>query len=168
MADSPDNAVLKGTRDMANIREIKREDLPALKAIIESVGLFPSEMLDDMTANFIAGNESAELWLTLENDGHIAIAYVAPERLTDGTWNLLLIAVASRCQGQGFGTTLLAHIEQTLRRQGHRILLVETSGLPEFERTRQFYRQAGYIEEARIREFYKAGEDKIVFWKAIN
>ena len=43
-----------------------------------------------------------------------------------------------------------------------------TSGLPSFERTRGFYRLCGYDEEARIRDFYQAGEDKIVFRKALE
>jgi ribosomal protein S18 acetylase RimI-like enzyme len=41
-----------------------------------------------------------------------------------------------------------------LRQAGHRILLVDTSGTPEFERTREFYRSNGFEEQARIREFY--------------
>ncbi|CAN0589115.1 unnamed protein product [Ectocarpus sp. 12 AP-2014] len=48
-----------------------------------------------------------------------------------------------------------------------RVLLVETSGNAGFARTRAFYAQAGYEEEARIREFYAAGEDKIIFRKAL-
>lgn len=52
-------------------------------------------------------------------------------------------------------------------RSDARVLLVETSELPEFERTRAFYRTNGYAEETRIREFYAAGEDKVVFWKAL-
>lgn len=47
-------------------------------------------------------------------------------------------------------------------------LQVETSGLESFEYVRGFYRKSGYDEEARIREFYKAGEDKIVFRKALT
>jgi ribosomal protein S18 acetylase RimI-like enzyme len=47
------------------------------------------------------------------------------------------------------------------------VLLVETSGLPAFARARAFYRARGFDEEARIRDFYAAGEDKIVFWKAL-
>ncbi|MEO1249198.1 MAG: GNAT family N-acetyltransferase, partial [Pseudomonadota bacterium] len=31
----------------------------------------------------------------------------------------------------------------------------------------EFYRRCGYVEEARIRDFWSAGDDKIVFWKAL-
>ena len=48
------------------------------------------------------------------------------------------------------------------------MLLIETSGLATFERTRAFYHALGYDEEARIREFYKAGDDKVVFRKALK
>ena len=49
-----------------------------------------------------------------------------------------------------------------------RFLLVETSGLPEFEDTRRFYRTRGYGEEARIRDFYTSGEDKVIFRRALG
>jgi hypothetical protein len=51
--------------------------------------------------------------------------------------------------------------------RGARLLIIETSGLASFERTRAFYRALGYDEEARIREFFKAGDDKVVFRKAL-
>jgi hypothetical protein len=43
-----------------------------------------------------------------------------------------------------------------------------TSGLTSFERTPAFYRKCGYEEEARVREFYEAGEDKVVFRKGLT
>jgi hypothetical protein len=54
-----------------------------------------------------------------------------------------------------------------LRARGERVLLIETSGLGSFARTGVFYRKQGYDEEARIREFYGAGDDKIIFRKAL-
>jgi len=88
--------------------------------------------------------------------------------MTSGTWNLYLIAVHPLHQGKGCGGALVATLEAMLAARGERVLLVETSSLPEFERTRAFYVKHGYDEEARIREFYKAGEDKIVFRKALT
>ncbi len=150
------------------IRPVRADDLPALKRVIDGTGLFPSDMLDDMIGGFLKGEEPDQFWLTLDDGGPVAVAYYTPERMTEGTWNLLLIAVHPDRQGQGIGAMLQGHVERQLAARGERILLVETSGLPEFERTRNFYRKLGYGEEARIRDFYKQGEDKIVFRKALS
>ncbi len=151
------------------IRPVTRGDVPGLKALIDANGLFPSEMLDDMMASYFRGEPGREdSWLTDDDGGHITIAYYAPERMTSGTWNLYLIAVDPRCQSQGRGAAMMAYVERALAERGERILLVETSGLPEFERTRAFYRRIGYAEEGRIRDFYKQGEDKVIFRKALS
>jgi hypothetical protein len=55
-----------------------------------------------------------------------------------------------------------------LTERGERVLLVETAGTDDFDYVRSFYRQNSYEEEARIREFYTAGVDKIVFRKALK
>ena len=149
------------------IRPVTPDDTDALKSVIDASGLFPAEMLDDMIAGYLSGDVAAEFWLTIDAGGPLAIAYYVPERMTQGTWNLLLIAVYPDHQGQGHGAALLRHIEQALAARGERLLLVETSGLPGFERTRAFYRKCGYDQEARIRDFYQAGEDKIVFRKML-
>jgi ribosomal protein S18 acetylase RimI-like enzyme len=150
------------------IRPVTPDDVPALKAVIDANGLFPSDMLDDMVASYLNEGASDDFWLTVDDGGPVAVAYYVPERMTQGTWNLLLIAVHPDREGQGLGAALLRHVEQALAERGERVLLVETSGLPTFERTRAFYRNLGYDQEARIRDFYQAGEDKIVFRKALG
>ncbi len=150
------------------IRPTTNGDMPGLKAVVDANGLFPADMLDDMAAAYFSSDAANEFWLTADEAGPVAIAYCAPERMTQGTWNLLLIAVHPARQGRGLGAALMQHVESALAAGGERVLLVETSGLPTFERTRAFYRKLGYTEEARIREFYQAGEDKIIFRKALN
>ena len=46
-----------------------------------------------------------------------------------------------------------------------KLLLIETSSVDSFELTRAFYRKLGFVEEARVREYYGPGDDKIIFWK---
>lgn len=150
------------------IRPATPADVAPLGAVIDATGLFPSELLPGMMAAYLEGTAEAERWLVASDEGApVAVAYVAPERLTSGTWNLLLIAVHPSRQGRGLGAALMAHVERMLAQRGERLLLVETSGLPEFERTRAFYLGLGYEQEARIRDYYQAGEDKVVFRKAL-
>lgn len=121
-----------------------------------------------MLAAYLKGEKPAEIWLTYTEAEPVAIAYCAPEPMTEGTWNLYLIAVHADYQSGGRGAALMAYVERQLAEQGQRVLLVETSALPEYARTRAFYHRIGYIEEARIRDFYQAGEDKVVFWKSLG
>ena len=153
---------------MCIIRNITKADLPALAGIIESNDLFPPELIEGMTADYLDNPSTTDMWLTAEWDGvPVAMAYYAPERMTEGTYNLYLIAVNPAQQGKGIGGSLMEYIEEELRSQGARILIVETSGLPEFERTRQYYDRCGYAREAVIREFYAEDDDKVVFWKKL-
>jgi len=129
--------------------------------------MFPSEMLEGMTAAYFAGDNEAHRWVVAEAGTVAGIAYTIPEPLTEGTWNTLCICVDPEVHGQGIGSALMRHIEDELRREGARVLLVETSGTPDFERTRGFYDMLGYEREARIRDYYSAGDDKIIFRKAL-
>ena len=47
-------------------------------------------------------------------------------------------------------------------------MLVETSALPQYDRTRAFYVKCGYEEEARIRDYWAADDDLVVFRKALG
>lgn len=62
----------------------------------------------------------------------------------------------------------MAFIEGYLRDNGNRILIVDTSGTPEFDLTRAFYFKIGYTREAVIRDFWKDGDDKVTFWKKLG
>ena len=153
------------------IRPSTPDDTIALIAIADAIGFQPTELdqLSEMLSDYFSGDSNSDrFWLTDDDNGPVGVAYCEAERMTNRTWNLQLIAIRPDRQGQGRGATLLRHVEQTLTARGERMLLVETSGLPEFERTRAFYRQCGYEEEARIRDFYATGDDKVVFRKVLN
>ncbi len=154
------------------IRPTTPADSDALLALAVAAGIAPpgeTQALAEVLTDYFSGQLGPDhFWITADEGGPVGVAYYAPERMTDETWNLYLIAIHPDRQGQGCGTALLRHVEQALAARGGRILLVDTSGLPEFERTRAFYRKCGYDEEARIRDFWKAGDDKIVYRKALT
>ncbi len=155
------------TNALPHIRPARAADVPAIGAIAEATDLFPAALLDDMIAPFLS-RERDDLWFVgARDEGVVAFAFCEPERMTEGTWNLLAIGVDPARQGGGIGRALMRHVEAELRSRGERLLLVETMGTPELEPTRRFYRGLDYVEEARIRDFYEPGADKVVFWKTL-
>lgn len=151
------------------IRPTEVSDIPNLKSVLDETGLFPSEMLAEMLRGFLSDDLSEDLWLSCLEEGQaIGFCYAVPETMTDGTWNMLAIAVLPSRQGAGIGGAIVRQLEDELRKHGQRLLIVDTSGRDEFAPTRGFYRKNGYREEARIRDFWAAGDDKIVFSKSLK
>jgi ribosomal protein S18 acetylase RimI-like enzyme len=153
------------------IRPTVPDDTAAILALAVSSGLFPADATAEVAGVLASALEGKlgpdHVWVTDDDGGPVGVAYFAPERMTDGTWNLYMLAVHPDRQRQGRGAALVRHVEQALAARGARLLLIETSGLGSFERTRAFYHALGYDEEARIREFYQAGDDKVVFRKKL-
>jgi ribosomal protein S18 acetylase RimI-like enzyme len=113
------------------------------------------------------------IWIVLEDEAGkiVGAAYFGPESHSDRVWNLYFLGVSRDAQGGGIGSALVAWVEANLRTRGQevaKLLLIETSSLESFEPTRAFYRKQGYVQEARIRDYYGSGDDKIVFWKSLT
>ncbi|MGB6295962.1 MAG: GNAT family N-acetyltransferase [Rivularia sp. (in: cyanobacteria)] len=159
------------TTSTVRIRQAKPDDTDSIMNLAEAVGLFEGEELEELggmlTEYFEGSLGEGHSWIVCDDGGVVGVAYFAPEQYASGVYNLYFIAVYPKHQGKGYGAAIVNHVEKTLTEQKQRLLLVETSGLPNFEMTRKFYRKQGYEEEARIRDYYKAGDDKIIFRKAL-
>jgi ribosomal protein S18 acetylase RimI-like enzyme len=90
-----------------------------------------------------------------------------PTPMTDGVFDLYWIAVDPRQQGLGFGQLLLRFVENEVRRQRGRMLLIETSSKESYGPTMRFYERSGYDEISRIKDFYRIEDDKVVFCKRL-
>jgi ribosomal protein S18 acetylase RimI-like enzyme len=77
------------------------------------------------------------------------------------------MAVGPELQGSGIGTALLVEMERRLLGLA-RLIVVETTGRPDYAATRGFYEARGYSPTATIPDFYAAGDDQVVFVKAVG
>jgi len=152
-----------------SIRKVIKDDINALKEVLNSIDLFPAEILDDMISDYFENPETSDIWFTaIQDKKPIGIGYCAPEKLTEGTYNLYAIGIRSDIQGKGIGGAMMNYIENELKSQGQRILIVETSGTEDFRLTRKFYENLNYTKEAVIRDFWSEGDDKVIFWKKLK
>ncbi|WP_052519077.1 GNAT family N-acetyltransferase [Archangium violaceum] len=106
--------------------------------------------------------------LVADRDGTL-VGYICygPTPMTEGTYDLYWIASDPAVRGQGVGASLISGMEADLRRIQARIIRVETSATEAYGPTRGFYASMKYTEEARIRDFYKVGDDLIILTKRV-
>ena len=93
---------------------------------------------------------------------------VGPTPATVGTYDMYWIAVHPTFQGRGIAQALDTFATQFVINQGGYWLIAETSGQPGYDRTRAFYVKQGYATLSRIPDYYKPGDDLIVFGKRLG
>ena len=155
------------------IRPVDPSDRNRIHDILVGVARFTEdevrsavELVDKAIAEAERGEYVAHV---LEDSGRLH-GYVCfgPTPLTDGVFDLYWIAVDPRQQRQGFGQLLLRFVENEVRKQRGRMLLIETSSKESYGPTLRFYQRAGYDEISRIKDFYRVEDDKIIFCKKLT
>lgn len=152
------------------MRELRHSDLPELhRILIDTAAFTPAEVECAMELLEIVLKEPTQkdyIVAIAEDQGKVA-GYVlwGPVPLTEGNYDIYWIATDPAVQGKGLGRKLLFHAEACALDRGARLVCLETSSQGSYERTRRFYDQAGYLEESRIRDFYRIGDDRITYVK---
>ena len=99
------------------IRPITPGDTDAVLALAKKLEMFESdglELIKATLANYFGG-KSNDLWYSADENGLVGVIYCAPEPMTNGTWNVLMLLVDRDRQRQGYGSALMSYVEQTLR-----------------------------------------------------
>jgi ribosomal protein S18 acetylase RimI-like enzyme len=154
------------------LRELRPGDRGSIERILRATGMFTEEevavaleLVDDGLGPAAGGYR----FIVSEQDGEVAgYACFGLCPMTDRTWDLYWIAIDPPRHGRGHGVALVRGVEDAVRAEGARLLLVETAGKPEYAPTRAFYDRIGYPEGARIRDFYRDGDDKVIYVKRID
>jgi len=158
------------------IRPMVAADRSGVFRILENAGNFTPEEVGTAL-------ELIDEWLDLgEHSGYLTyvldardeessevLGYVCfgPTPLTESTYDLYWIAVDKSKHRGGVGKRLLKFAEEEIVRRGGQMLLVETSSQETYGGTIQFYEKTGYDLVGKIKEYYKPGDDKLIFAKRL-
>jgi ribosomal protein S18 acetylase RimI-like enzyme len=148
-----------------------REDRPTVLDIINSTEMFtPDEIVvaGELIDIYLDQPRQRDYRLVVaEDDTGRVVGYMTygPTPLTEGAYDLYWMAVAPGKQGRGLGRELVSWLEKAVRDAAGRLILIETSSQPKYEKTRLFYTGLDYKEVARIPDFYRKGDDRITYVK---
>lgn len=104
------------------------------------------------------------------DDQDLAIGYIChgPTPMAQGTFDLYWIAVDPDSQEQGAGSKLVGFLEEGVKARGGRMILADTSTVPQYEKTQRFYVKNGFQQVARIPDYYQPGNDRITFCRRLT
>lgn len=154
-----------------NIRPIQAKDREVLAEIVRLVGNFNEEeiriaieLIDDAISEYSSGDYIA---CVLEDDKGQVQGYGCwgSTPLTESTYDFYWMAVHPAAQGRGYGRALIKYVEADVRERGGRLLVLETSSQENYARTRHIYERNDYQLIARIPDFYKKNDDKLIYVK---
>jgi ribosomal protein S18 acetylase RimI-like enzyme len=104
------------------------------------------------------------------DDQDQAIGYICygPTPMTQGTFDLYWIAVDPDFQKQGVGSNLLDFLGKVVKELKGRMILADTSFIPHYEKTQNFYLRNGFQEVARVPDYYYPGNDRVTFCRRLT
>jgi ribosomal protein S18 acetylase RimI-like enzyme len=85
--------------------------------------------------------------------------------LTEFSYDLYWIAVRPDSRGTGLSGKILSCTEEKIRARGGTQLFAETSGTDKYAPARGFYLRNGFVLATTFADFYRPGDDKLVFRK---
>jgi GNAT superfamily N-acetyltransferase len=141
--------------------------------LLRATDVFSEEEIDIATEliDAVLQNPSHEDYVihVCEEHGSVCGYYcVGPTPATAATFDLYWIAVDPAMQGKRIGKGLEEHAVEAVRARGGRLIIAETSSQPKYAATREFYLRRGYAEVARIKEYYRPGDDLVVYGKYLT
>jgi len=153
------------------VRQMQATDIPAMVSLAIETALFPAEaepFLASTAEDTLSGRRPGRWLVDEEASQVVAVAFFEPREATDRVWSVTMLAVSPLVQGTGRGRGLLEFVERTLREAAQRLLLIETSGTPAYEKTRRFYARSGYAVVANVASYFEDGDDLVLFCKDLR
>ncbi len=159
---------------MTMIRLVEEHDRETILGIARETEVFTVqdvECVDELLDTYLHERDSHEYtFIAATDEQNRAIGFVCygPTPLTDRTFDVYWLAVSRVARRQGTARALFLQMEENLRDAGARLLVLETSGTPEYAPARRLYDSLGYTGYLAAPDFYRQGDDLMVYSKPLR
>jgi len=154
------------------IRTLIQDDREKIICILKDTRNFSDDEIDiavELLDVYLNNPVQKDYEIFVDEDVNIrGYVCIGPRPLTEGTYDLYWIAVNPSVQSSGVGSGLINFIEGHIKNKNGRLVLIETSGKESYEKERRFYEKNNYRLLVNIKDFYKPGDDLIVYGKYLN
>jgi ribosomal protein S18 acetylase RimI-like enzyme len=151
---------------------VQEKDPGIVRNITESSGFFYPDEIDvavELAVETVQkGSQSGYFFIFAESGGgSLGYTCFGPIPCTRESYDLYWIAVHNDFRGQGIGKILIRASEEKIAELGGKRVYIETSSREKYKPTQNFYLSCGYKIEARLKDFYAPGDDKLIYLKVL-
>ncbi len=156
---------------MIRIRKMEISDREQVIEIISRTKMFTAAEIDvatELIDIYLNNAQQRDYIIYVAEDAVkkvVGYACYGPTPGAEGTFDLYWIAVSPVVQNKGIGKQLLTFVEAEVINKNGRLIIIETSSQLKYKNTQQFYLNNNYKIEARIKDFYRVGDDRLIFVK---
>lgn len=148
------------------------QDMESIRQLVTRTGVFNAEEIDvavELVQDRIKRSLSSDYHFVFADKDKELQAYSCFGRIpfTDGRFDLYWIAAEPAAQGAGLASRLLSITEAGIRELGGKKLYAETSSRKIYAAAHHFYHKTGFMLESTFHDFYRDGDDKLVFVKSL-
>ncbi len=155
------------------IRKLRPSDKERVRSIIKRCGNLTADervCAGELLRIYLNQPRQKDYHFVVAIDGKddcLGYACYGKRPLTAAAFDLYWLLVDPLKRSIGAGGALLGHVEAALKKGRAQILIAETSSKDSYRPARRFYLKNGFRKSARIRDFYRKGEDLIIYVKAL-
>jgi len=127
------------------------------------------ELLDAALAPSEDEQDGYEVRVAVDDDGARVLGYACFGKtpMTAAAYDLYWLVVGQAARGRGIGAEICAAVAAELKERGGRVIRVETSSLEGQGGARRFYEKVGFRLAGSIADFYRDGDDLLVYSKVL-
>lgn len=146
-------------------------DRDPLEALLRADATFRADEIEvalELIGAALSDPESGYWIRVAEAEGRVAgyICY-GPTPMTRATYDLYWLVADPAVRGRGVGSALATAMEADLRARGGGAVRVETSDGEAYGAARRLYERLGYPMACRLADFYKPGDDLVIYYKRL-
>ncbi len=108
------------------------------------------------------------IYVAVENEAMLGYVCFGKTPMTLSTFDLYWIAVSPKAQGKGVGKKLFDFTCKRVAEMSGKLIVIETASQPKYLPAQKFYEKIGCALEARIKNFYSVGDDKLIYTKHLD
>ncbi len=159
---------------MIHIQPLRKEDRAAIHRLFLARKTFTPEEIDlameliDLTLEH-PEKEEYSIYCAFLGEKKVLAGYICfgPIPITEGAYDLYWILVDKNLSRAGLGSELLLTMEEILIGKKARRIYIDTSSTAHFNAARSFYEKNGFRADAVLTDFYRIGDDKIIYVKEL-